>query len=48
MPSAAYARRHGGVVRIRSKRLKGGRYMRIYVFKDGKTWAEVRKSGKAK
>ena len=43
MPSAAEAKKHGGVVRVRTKRLSGGRYMRIYFFRDGKTFAEVRK-----
>ena len=48
MPSAREARKHGGVVRVRTKKLSGGRYVRIYFFRDGTTWAEVRKKhGKA-
>lgn len=42
MPSAYKARKHGGIKKIRTKRLSGGRYMRIYFFRDGTTWAEVR------
>ncbi len=49
MPSKAEQRKHGGVARIRTKRLPDGTLLRIYFYNDKKSYAEkVRKRrGKA-
>jgi hypothetical protein len=52
MPSPRAVKQHGGIARIRTKRLSDGTILRIYFYKDGKSYGEAvkkrRKRGTSK
>lgn len=46
MPTPAEKRKHKGVAKVRTKKLRDGTLVRIYFYNDGKSYADTTPRGK--